>query len=50
MGSLQILHRSRVEESEIDELGHLSVPFYEQRSLEASQALLAEHGDRTDTG
>jgi acyl-CoA thioesterase FadM len=44
MGSLQILHRSRVEESEIDELGHLSVPFYEQRSLEASQALLAEHG------
>ena len=41
---LQILHRSRVEKSEIDELGHLSVPFYEQRAHEASHKILDEHG------
>jgi acyl-CoA thioesterase FadM len=31
-------------ESEIDELGHLSVPFYEQRAAESSEALLKQHG------
>jgi len=41
---LQILHQSRVEESEIDALGHLSVPFYQQRALAASHALLTDLG------
>lgn len=41
---LETLHESRVEESEIDELGHLSVPFYEQRALMASHELLIRHG------
>lgn len=37
---MQTLHESIVEESEIDDLGHLSVPFYESRALTASQELL----------
>lgn len=41
---LQILQESRVEESEIDALGHLSVPFYQQRALTASDVLLSRHG------
>ena len=45
---MQTLHESVVEESEIDELGHLSVPFYEQRALTASHELLSRCG--LDTG
>lgn len=41
MASLQTLHESTVEESEIDELGHLSVPFYEARALAGSHKLVA---------
>ncbi|MDP6374434.1 MAG: hypothetical protein QF921_08240 [Pseudomonadales bacterium] len=42
------LHTSRVEESEIDELGHLSVPFYEERALRASRILAEVHGLSAD--
>jgi acyl-CoA thioesterase FadM len=45
---VQTLHESIVEQSEIDELGHLSVPFYEQRALTASHELLSRSG--LDTG
>ncbi len=41
---MQTLHESTVVESEIDELGHLSVPFYEARALAASRQLLADSG------
>lgn len=41
---LEILQEGRVEESEIDALGHLSVPFYQQRALTASDNLLRRHG------
>lgn len=41
---VQTFHESIVEENEIDELGHLSVPFYEARALSASQALLSDAG------
>ena len=44
MASLQTLHESTVEESEIDELGHLSVPFYEARALAGSRKLVASCG------
>ncbi len=43
----QALHKlleNRVSEDEIDELGHLSVPFYEARALSASRKLAAEAG------
>ena len=39
---MQTLHESVVVESEIDELGHLSVPFYEARALAASHRLLEQ--------
>ena len=45
---MQTLLRNRVEESEIDELGHLSVPFYEARALTASHELMSRCG--LDTG
>ncbi len=45
---LQTLLENRVEEDEIDELGHLSVPFYEARALTASHKLLTRCGFATD--
>ena len=41
---MQTLHQSVVLESEIDELGHLSVPFYEARALTASRKLVSDAG------
>lgn len=41
---LTTLHQSQVQEDEIDELGHLSVPFYEARALAASHKLLKQCG------
>ena len=41
---MQTLHQSVVLESEIDELGHLSVPFYEARALTASRKLVSDCG------
>jgi acyl-CoA thioesterase FadM len=41
---LQVLLEGPVEESEIDALGHLSVPFYQQRALTASSVLLSGYG------
>lgn len=41
---LRTLLETRVAEDEIDELGHLSVPFYEARALKGSHELLARHG------
>ena len=38
------LVQSRVDASEIDELGHLSVPFYEQRAVSACHELAQSHG------
>jgi acyl-CoA thioesterase FadM len=41
---MQALHRSSVAEDEIDELGHFSAPYYDQRANLASAALVAELG------
>ncbi len=38
------LHEAPVDASEIDELGHLSVPFYEQRAIAACHKLAQLHG------
>lgn len=46
---MQTLHESVVVESEIDELGHLSVPFYEARAVTASRKLLSDSGLNLDT-
>lgn len=43
-GQLRDLHTSRVSEAEIDELGHLSAPFYDERALQGSYALAGACG------
>jgi len=46
--ALRELHRAVVDESEIDELGHLSVPFYEIRARQAGTFLLEGLGYEPD--
>ena len=41
---MQSLHRASVAEDEIDELGHFSAPYYDQRANLASAALVAKLG------
>lgn len=48
--ALRVLLSNRVQEDEIDELGHLSVPFYESRALESSRRLVELTGCPLDAG
>jgi acyl-CoA thioester hydrolase len=47
LGEMQSLHRASVAEDEIDELGHFSAPYYDQRAYLASAALVADLGFST---